>query len=84
MAKVWVEEMPWRRISIAGKAHDHGFVMGGSEVHTVFVTVDSNRKTEVPTRPRSSKSHPLQVCVGTPLTVLAPRKARGTPSNLWR
>jgi len=46
-AKVWVEEMPWRRVYPNNQPHDHAFSWSGDEIHTVYVAVDKMKKTEV-------------------------------------
>ncbi|KAL0019218.1 hypothetical protein WJX77_010006 [Trebouxia sp. C0004] len=46
-AKVRVEEQPWKRVSMDGNAHDHGFAMTGTEVRTTSVSVDEKDTVEV-------------------------------------
>jgi len=46
-AKIWVDEQPWRRVLINGEPHEHGFSVSGTEVHTVFASMDKARRSEV-------------------------------------
>lgn len=39
-AKVAVEVSPWKRVSIQGQLHDHGYVSEGPEIRTCKVSVD--------------------------------------------
>jgi urate oxidase len=46
-AKIWVDQKPWQRVSIGGKAHDHGYSLAGTETRTTYVTVSEDGKTEI-------------------------------------
>lgn len=46
-AKIEVEVAPWKRISIDGRPHDHGFVSTGTEIRTTKVSVDRAGTVEV-------------------------------------
>jgi urate oxidase len=46
-AKVSVEQKPWKRLTVDGEPHDHGYSVSGSEIRTTHVTVDKAGKTEV-------------------------------------
>lgn len=46
-AKITVEMAPWKRISLEGQAHEHGFVREGTEVRTAYVTHNKQGATEV-------------------------------------
>lgn len=41
-ATVDVEEKPWKRMQVLGKPHNHGFTMGGTEIHTAQAIFDSS------------------------------------------
>ena len=38
---VAIEQTSWQRIAVDGKPHDHAFVSGGNELHTVSATVSA-------------------------------------------
>lgn len=46
-AKVWVEQAPWKRVTINGISHEHGYSMSGSEVRTTQVVYDKAGKLDV-------------------------------------
>lgn len=46
-AKITVEMAPWKRISLKGQAHEHGFVREGTEVRTAYVTHNKAGTTEI-------------------------------------
>lgn len=46
-AKVWVEQAPWKRVTIGGISHEHGYEMSGSEVRTAAVVYDKAGKLDV-------------------------------------
>jgi urate oxidase len=43
-AKVDITELRWKRIKVKGKPHQHAYVNGGTELHTVVATVDKKGK----------------------------------------
>ncbi|KAK9831871.1 hypothetical protein WJX81_004243 [Elliptochloris bilobata] len=46
-AKVWVEQAPWKRATLGGQLHKHGFSMSGSEVRTCAVSATAEGRTTV-------------------------------------
>lgn len=59
-AKVYIEEKPWKRVSIDGAPHEHGYAVTGTEIHTCWVSYDKAGKVEV-----TSGLKDLQVCKTT-------------------
>ena len=46
-AKVNVEAAPWRRLTVDGRPHDHGYLLDGAGVRTAAVSVDRAGVVEV-------------------------------------
>lgn len=46
-AKISVEQKPWNRVHVNGVPHDHGYMLTGTEIRTVFVTYDKAGKLDV-------------------------------------
>lgn len=46
-AKIMVEEKPWRRVTIDGTPHNHGYEMMGTEVRTAYITLDKAGRLDI-------------------------------------
>uniref|UniRef100_A0A1D2A182 Uricase n=1 Tax=Auxenochlorella protothecoides TaxID=3075 RepID=A0A1D2A182_AUXPR len=46
-AKVFVEMEPWKRISVDGVPHSHGYMMTGTEIRTGYATYDKAGKAAI-------------------------------------